>query len=104
MSVAAERVKWFTKEVKRLAKNVKQIADLIVELKSNIAVLRKAKIVSLEEWNSTVTAIRMSKDNLAMAKTELAGMIELLEIETANARRVESMGKVVPFRKGSNGA
>lgn len=108
--MSAERLRWFTAQVKKLVKSVKEVEGLVARTRQGLAELAKAKVVSLETYRSIRQAIVLNGRNLEMAKSELRKAQILMEAE-ANALRANKPAKppppqeakVIPFRRNADG-
>jgi hypothetical protein len=82
----AERRKWFTREVKKLTKQVESIKALNERHRNNLETLLRAPVVSIDETRSVLIAIDQNAKNLVSAKEELARTLHQQEDEVVQSK------------------
>ena len=99
----AERLRWFTREVKKHTKRVRDIQRLMDDLRANLAALLKSPVVSLPAYRDLEQAIDLNARNLVAARVELTNARGALEAETIGAKLDQQKGLLVPFPKVNDG-
>jgi hypothetical protein len=104
--VRAQRIAWFTKELKKSTKQVENIRALINSLRHNLTTTLKAPVVSIQGVFEIKQAIDLNLRNLDGAQQQLALDKSLLDDEVLQGKMDQArpkMGIVIQFPKVSNG-